>query len=126
MGSTSWCGIPSSRQDGFARIAAALLVDDAITVEQKGKQRVVNRRKRSPDEMKQIEELARGALGIDAKRGDLLAVENLSFQSMQQEAPVPPSKLERLQRNLREWTWLIRYLALGPLFGSATCCCCVR
>ncbi len=100
-------------------ISAALLIDDAITVEQKGTQRVVNRRKRSPDEMKQIEELARAALGIDAKRGDLLAVENLSFQGMQQEAPAPPSKLERLQRTLKEWTWLIRYLALGALFGSA-------
>ena len=31
--------------------------------------------------MKQIEDLAAAALGIDAKRGDLLAVENLSFQN---------------------------------------------
>ena len=26
--------------------------------------------------------------------------------------------LDKLQRNLREWTWLFRYLALGCLFGS--------
>ncbi len=100
------------------RIAAALLVDDAVEVEQKGNQRVANRRKRTPEEMKQIEDLAVAALGIDAKRGDLLAVENLSFQTLQQDAPLPPTMLDKLQRNLRNWTWLFRYLALGCLFAS--------
>ena len=95
------------------RIAAALLVDDAVEVEQKNNQRVA-----TADEMKQIEGLAAAALGIDAKRGDLLAVENLSFQTLQQDAPLPPTMLEKLQRNLRNWTWLFRYLALGCLFGS--------
>jgi flagellar M-ring protein FliF len=100
------------------RLAAALLVDDAVEVQQKNNQRVATRRKRTPDEMKQIEDLAAAALGIDPKRGDLLAVENLSFQNMQQDAPVPPTLLEKVQRNLHEWTWLLRYLALGCLFGS--------
>ena len=100
------------------RIAAALLVDDAVAVEQKGNQRVATRRKRTPDEMKQIEGLAAAALGIDPKRGDLLAVENLSFQNLQQDAPVAPTMLEKVQRSLREWTWLVRYLALACLFGS--------
>jgi len=100
------------------RIAAALLVDDAVAIEQNGGQRMAVRRKRTPEEMKQIEGLAAAALGIDAKRGDLLAVENLSFQSLEQEAPVPPTKLEKLQRSLRDWTWLLRYLALACLFGS--------
>ncbi len=100
------------------RIAAALLVDDAVQVEQKNNQRVATRRRRSPDEMKQIEELAAAALGIDAKRGDLLAVENLSFQNLQQDTPVVPTFMERIQRNLRNWAWIFRYLALGCLFGS--------
>jgi flagellar M-ring protein FliF len=100
------------------RIAAALLVDDAVEVEQKNNQRSTSRRKRTADEMKQIEELAAATLGIDGKRGDLLAVENLSFQTLQQDAPLPPSWLEKLQRNLREWTWLLRYVALACLFGS--------
>jgi len=100
------------------RIAAALLVDDAVEIEQKNNQRVATRRKRSPDEMKQIEQLAAAALGIDRKRGDLLAVENLSFQNLQQDAPAPPSWLERMQRTLRNWAWLLRYLALACLFGS--------
>ncbi len=100
------------------RIAAALLVDDAVEVEQKNNQRIAIRRRRSADEMKQIEELAAATLGIDAKRGDLLAVENLSFQSLQQEGPTLPTFTERVQRTLREWAWIVRYLALGCLFGS--------
>ena len=100
------------------RIAAALLVDDAVEVQQKNNQRTATRRKRTADEMKQIEDLAAAALGIDGKRGDLLAVENLSFQNLQQDAPLSPSFLERMQRVLRQWTWLLRYLALACLFGS--------
>jgi flagellar M-ring protein FliF len=100
------------------RIAAALLVDDAVEIEQKNNQRVATRRKRSPDEMKQIEQLAAAALGIDAKRGDLLAVENLSFQNLQPDTPAPATFMERLQRTLHNWTWVLRYLALACLFGS--------
>ena len=100
------------------RIAAALLVDDAVEIEQKNNQRVTTRRKRSPDEMKQIEQLAAAALSIDAKRGDLLAVENLSFRNLQQEAPASLSWMERVQHSLRNWSWLFRYLALACLFGS--------
>ena len=100
------------------RIAAALLVDDAIQVQQQNGKRSPSRRKRTPEELKQIEELAAAALGIDAKRGDLLAVENLSFQNMQQETPAAPGALEKLQRHLQQWTWLLRYLAIASLFGS--------
>jgi len=96
------------------RIAAAVLVDDASDTAQK----VVTRRKRTPEEMKQIEGLARAALGLDSTRGDLLAVENLSFQTLQTEAPVPPTKLEKIQRGLRNFTWLLRYGALACLFAS--------
>jgi flagellar M-ring protein FliF len=100
------------------RVAAALLVDDVLEMEQKNGQRIAYRRKRSPDEMKQIEELASATLGIDAKRGDLLAVENLSFQTLSPEAPTVVTSSERWQRMLRNWTWLFRYAALALLFGS--------
>jgi flagellar M-ring protein FliF len=107
--------LPAGR---IKRIAAALLVDDAVEIEQKNNQRVATRRKRSQEEMKQIEQLAAAALGIDPKRGDLLAVENLSFQNLLQDVPVPPTFIERVQRTLRNWTWVFRYLALACLFGS--------
>ncbi len=100
------------------RIAAALLVDDAVEIEQKNNQRTATRRKRSAEEMKQIEQLAAATLGIDPKRGDLLAVENLSFQNLSQDTPMTPTFMERVQRSLRNWTWIFRYLALACLFGS--------
>ena len=100
------------------RIAAAVLVDDATDTELRKNQRVVNRRKRTPEEMKQIEGLARAALGLDTARGDMLAVENLSFQTLQTEAPVPPTRAEKIQRVLRNFTWLFRYGALACLFAS--------
>ncbi len=100
------------------RIAAALLVDDATDTEVRNNQRIVTRRKRTPEEMKQIEGLARAALGLDNARGDMLAVENLSFQTLPSEAPVPPSRAEKIQRLLRNFTWLFRYAALACLFAS--------
>jgi flagellar M-ring protein FliF len=100
------------------RISAALLVDDAVQVTQQGKQRTVTRRKRTLEEMKQIEGLAAASLGIDPKRGDVLAVENISFQGMQQDGPVAPTMVEKVQRNLHDWAWLLRYLALACLFAT--------
>jgi flagellar M-ring protein FliF len=100
------------------RIAAAVLVDDATDTEMRSNQRVVTRRKRTPEEMKQIEGLARAALGLDTARGDMVAVENLSFQTLQTEAPAPPSRTEKIQRMLRNFTWLFRYGALACLFAS--------
>jgi flagellar M-ring protein FliF len=99
------------------RIAAAVLVDDVIeTTEQAGK-RVTTRRKRTVDEMKQIEQLAQAAIGIDAKRGDVLAVENLSFQETPLEALPPlPTKIEHWRSLIQSWIWLLRYLGLAALF----------
>ena len=100
------------------RIAAALLVDDAIETVTQNSQRVATRRKRTPEEMKQIEDLARAALGIDSSRGDLLAVENLSFQTLQTEPPLTLTRAQRIQRTLYGYSWLLRYAALACLFAS--------
>ncbi len=32
--------------------------------------------------------------------------------------PLPPTMLEKVQRSLRQWTWLLRYAALACLFAS--------
>lgn len=98
------------------RIAAAVLVDDAVeSTEQAGK-RTTTRRKRTVEEMKEIEQLARAAIGVDTQRGDVLAVENLSFQEAPGETLVPPGKTERLRRLIEPWTWALRYLGLAALF----------
>jgi flagellar M-ring protein FliF len=99
------------------RIAAAVLVDDAVEVTEQAGKRTSTRRKRTGDEMKQIEELARAAIGVDAQRGDVLAVENLSFQEIPIDTPPPPTKSEHWRRLLEPWTWLLRYGGLAALFA---------
>jgi len=98
------------------RITAAVLVDDAIDVSQQGAKSVTTRRKRTHDEMKQIEQLAQAAVGIDSQRGDVLAVENLSFQVKPGETPAAPSKIEHVRSLIQPWTWALRYLGLAALF----------
>lgn len=98
------------------RISAALLVDDAVDVNQANGKREEVRRKRSPDELKQIEELAKAAIGIDATRGDVLTVQNLSFDQSPVETPAKPPMMERVRVTLADWSSLVRYAALILLF----------
>jgi len=60
--------------------------------------------------------LARAAIGVDDKRGDLLAVENLSFQSVPIEAPVAPDKWDRWRRLLQQYGGALRYVGITLLF----------
>jgi flagellar M-ring protein FliF len=99
------------------RIAAAVLVDDAVEWSEQGGKRTRTRRKRTPDEMKTIEQLARAAIGVDAQRGDVLAVENLSFQELPVDIPPPPTKVEHWRSLLQSWSWMLRYLGLAALFA---------
>jgi flagellar M-ring protein FliF len=98
------------------RIAAAVLVDDAVDVTELAGKRTSTRRKRTVDEMKQIEQLARAAIGVDTQRGDVLAVENLSFQELPPEVPTPPTKSEHWKKLLEPWLWILRYAGLAALF----------
>ena len=98
------------------RIAAAVLVDDAVDVTEQAGKRTSKRRKRTVEEMKEIEQLARAAIGVDAQRGDVLAVENLSFQELPLEIPAAPGKSEHWRRLLEPWSWILRYVALAALF----------
>jgi flagellar M-ring protein FliF len=99
------------------RIAAAVLVDDATEVAEKNGAPVTTRRRRTPEEMKQIEQLAGAAIGLDTQRGDMLAVQNLSFQELPAEKLTPPSRLEATRKLVVEWSGLLRYAALLALFA---------
>ena len=67
--------------------------------------------------MKQIEQLAQAAIGVDSQRGDVLAVENLSFQEAPLEKPpAPPPGSERWRRLIEPWAWALRYAGLAALF----------
>lgn len=94
------------------RVAAAVLVDDAIDAS--GGKPV--RRKRTPEEMKQIEQLASATIGLDPQRNDTIVVQNLSFQETPAEQLVQPTKIERARRILVEWSALLRYAGVTFLF----------
>jgi len=98
------------------RITAAVLVDDATETGDVNGQKTETRRKRTPDEMKQIEDLVSAAIGVDATRGDKVAVKNLSFQTLPLETPAPPTLSERVVPIVDKWINVIRYGALLLLF----------
>jgi len=99
------------------RITAALLVDDAVEVKQENGKRSEPRRKRTPEELKQIEDLAKAAIGVDAARGDILTVQNLSFdQSPSEAAPAKPTIMQKVRVTLDDWSSLVRYAAIIVLF----------
>jgi flagellar M-ring protein FliF len=98
------------------RIAAAVLVDDAFEMTEQAGKRMTARRKRTAEEMKQIEQLAQAAIGMDLQRGDVLAVENLSFQQPPGEIPPAPTKSEHWRHVIEPWSWVLRYVGMAGLF----------
>jgi flagellar M-ring protein FliF len=98
------------------RITAALLVDDAVDIQQTNGKSSETRRERTPEELKQIETLAAAAIGLDEKRGDTLAVQNLTFQQSAQPSPAAPSKVERIRMVVNDWSSIIRYGVIFLLF----------
>lgn len=99
------------------RVSAAVLVDDNTeTVEEKGAT-ISKARKRSPEEMKHLEELAKAALGLDAARGDTVSVQNLAFHAEPAETPAPPAVEERVAVVVNRWSSLLRYAGIGLLFA---------
>jgi len=104
---------PSGR---VRRITASVLVDDAIDSKQENGRPSTVRRKRTPEEMTAIEKLARAAIGVDEQRGDLLAVENLSFQAVPVETPSAPGKLDKWRLFVLPWMGALRYVGITLLF----------
>jgi flagellar biosynthesis/type III secretory pathway M-ring protein FliF/YscJ len=91
-----------------------VLVDDAVEPATGGKGPI--RRKRTADEIKQFEQLASAAIGLDAQRNDTVVVQNLSFQEPPVEQPTAPGKIERARRILVEWSAALRYAGVTLLF----------
>jgi flagellar M-ring protein FliF len=99
------------------RITAALLVDDAVEMKQESGKSVASRRPRTAEELKQINELASAAIGLDTSRGDSLAVKNLLFAQPAIEAsPAKLNKFERVRVILNDYSNIVRYGAMLLLF----------
>jgi flagellar M-ring protein FliF len=98
------------------RLAAAILVDDAIESKTENGKTQETRRKRTPEELNQIEELAKAAIGFDAQRGDMFSLQNISFVQAPVEVVPPPGKIQKIMVFAERWTGLLRYAALFVIF----------
>jgi flagellar M-ring protein FliF len=63
------------------RVTAAVVVNDRAMTEGNGKLEHVVWMPRSADEMRRLEQLAQAAVGFDARRGDQVVMENISFST---------------------------------------------
>ena len=61
------------------RVTAAVVVNDREVTEGTGKLEHMVWKPRSADEMRRLEQLAQAAVGFDARRGDQVVMENISF-----------------------------------------------
>lgn len=73
----------------LARVTAAVVVNDRMASDGTGKTLKTVWKPRSPEEMHRLEELAQAAVGFDAKRGDQVVIENMSFSGNAPEPPLP-------------------------------------
>ena len=89
---------------GIRRISAAVLVDSAVAP-------------RTPEQLQQLTQLARAALDMDTRRGDTVEVQSLAFAQAPADTPAKPTLPMRIGAFLQNWTNVLRYLAIGLLFG---------
>ena len=102
------------------RVTAALLVDDAVVKTVKDGKTTFSRRKRTNEEMNKIRLLAEAVIGFDAKRGDTISVENMSFDTNALEADIPaPVLTDKIHKALTDYSSLLRPVSLLLLFLMA-------
>jgi flagellar M-ring protein FliF len=99
------------------RVAAAILVDDAVDTKMTDGKPVETRRKRTPEELRQIEELSKAALGWDSGRGDQISVQEVTFKTPEVENLGPANLPEKIRVVALKWIDLIRYAAILVLFA---------
>jgi flagellar M-ring protein FliF len=102
------------------RVTAAILVDDAIVRTVVNGKETFKKTKRSPEELDKIQQLAAGVIGFDAKRGDTISVQNLSFDSAASGADlVAPNWEQKAQKAVTDYSSLLRPVSLLLLFVLA-------
>jgi flagellar M-ring protein FliF len=106
--------IPAGR---VQRVTAAILVDDAIIRSVVSGKETFKRVKRSPQELEQIQQLAEGVIGFDAKRGDTISVQDLAFDSPVSAIDLPaPNWTAKAQKAVTDYSSLLRPVSLLLLF----------
>jgi flagellar M-ring protein FliF len=109
--------MPSGR---IQRVTAALLIDDTVVKTVKNGKTTFSRQKRSQDELNKIQQLAEAAIGFDAKRGDTISVQNMSFDGNTPDADLPGANwTTQVQKTVSDYSSLLRPLSLLALFMLA-------
>jgi flagellar M-ring protein FliF len=102
------------------RISAAILVDDAVVKNVVGGKVTFARHARSQAALNQIQQLAQAVIGFDAKRGDTISVQDMSFAMDADAAGVAaPGLAERVQKTVSDYSSLLRPMSLLALFLMA-------
>ncbi len=81
----------------IGRVSAAVVVNDRMMTQGEGKAAQTVWKPRSTSEMHQLEQLAQAAVGFDARRGDQVVMENVSFSTN-----VPEVKLAGMEKIMDE------------------------
>jgi flagellar M-ring protein FliF len=99
------------------RITAALLVDDKLVKTVRNGKETFTRQPRSQAELNKIQELAEAAIGFDAKRGDTISVQDMSFEANAAEADLPPANwVMKVQKSVSDFSSVLRPATLLALF----------
>jgi flagellar M-ring protein FliF len=106
--------LPAGR---IERVSAAILVDDAVVRTEQGGKSIIKRRKWSQEELNKFQEIAEKVIGFDAKRGDTITIQNMSFDSNAAGSDVPaPTWIEKGGRAVSDYSSLLRPASLLVLF----------
>ncbi|MCX6537757.1 MAG: flagellar basal-body MS-ring/collar protein FliF [Acidobacteria bacterium] len=102
----------------IARLSVAVILDD-LAVTTTGSDGTVKRtnKPRTKNELLRIQNLVTAAVGIDASRGDLLTVDNVSFTERPdaEDVPVPVGTLEKYSPQINDIGRLGVVLVLGAM-----------
>jgi flagellar M-ring protein FliF len=99
------------------RVTAAILVDDAVVQTVQGGKVSYSKRKRSQEELNKIQEIAEAVIGFDAKRGDSISVQNMSFDANAADANLSaPTWIQQSGKAISDYSSLFRPLSLLVLF----------
>lgn len=101
---------------GIRRLTAAVLLDDALERKQEKGKWIEVHRKRTPEELKTISELAQAAIGFNTARGDVISVQNLSFEHPQAADIAPLTLVDKARNGINEYSSLFRYAGMAVLF----------
>jgi flagellar M-ring protein FliF len=109
--------LPAGR---IQRVSAAILVDDMVAKSVQNGKTTYTRKKWSQPELDKIQGLAEAVIGFDAKRGDTVTVQNMSFDSDPIVADLPaPNWMDQGRRIATDYSSLLRPVSLLVLFMLA-------